>query len=334
MTIDEEILAFHRDCLVVDLHSHFLINGHYLGRKFHERGKPPRYYNPFRNYLDMHKAREGGIDCIVFTVYVPFNPLFVPARAKAALAVMGTYERILGECGGKVVYADSVQGIREAAWNRNIASFLAVEGGHMLSYSLENLDLFHQKGVRMLTLVHFTPNDLGDSSMMNIHNGLSRFGKEVVKRMNGLKMMIDVAHMSDKGIRDVLKISTYPVLASHTGMRSLCGIKRNIADEIARDVAKAGGIIGIIPFPPYLKKSSFSAGIDSMIDHIVKAAEVCGAESVAIGSDFDGFTWLPKEFQDASSYPLITAKLLERGFSRPEVRGILGENFLRFLNRF
>jgi membrane dipeptidase len=150
--------------------------------------------------------------------------------------------------------------------------------------------------------------------------------------MNRLGVIIDVAHATDRAFWQILEESACPVLSSHSGLRALNYIERNLSDDMVRAIAASHGLIGIMLHPPYLKRHSLLASIDVVVDHIEKAAELTSPRNVCIGTDMDGYILLPRGFRDVTSMPLLTWKLLQRGFTREDVECILGQNFLRFFS--
>ena len=140
-------------------------------------------------------------------------------------------------------------------------------------------------------------------------------------------MLVDVTHCSDRSFADVLSVATRPLLATHTGFRRFAGYERNLSDEQAREIARTGGVIGVITWNDLLGGDS----IEAMADSIVHGATIAGARHVGIGTDFDGWVFSARGIRDATRYPALTELLVQRGFSEEELRGILGGNYLRVL---
>jgi len=157
--------------------------------------------------------------------------------------------------------------------------------------------------------------------------GLTQLGRSVVRRCEELGVLVDVTHCSDRSFADVLGTSTRPVLATHTGFRRFADFERNLSDEQAREIARTGGIIGVITWNDLLGGDS----IEAMADAVVHGATVVGARHVGIGTDFDGWVSSADGIRDATRYPALTERLARRGFSTDELRGILGGNYLRVL---
>lgn len=319
----------------VDLHSHWLVNGHYLRRPLARRRPDPLPWGAFGNRVDLGTAREGGVGCITFTVYVPSSPLFWVRRSEATLAQIRTFYRVARESEGRLRPARTGTEVRKAAADGVVAGVLAIEGGHSLDGNPALLDVYAELGVRFLTLVHFTANDLGDAAegARKPWGGLSPLGREVLSRMAALRIVPDVAHLSDAGVEQVLDLAGGPVMTTHTGMRALADRPRNLPDGLARGIARSGGVAGIILFPPYLDgRRPLSQPLDAFLDNVCHAAWVMGPDHVAVGSDMDGWTWTPRGIRGYGDWGLLADGLARRGFSPAEVSGILGGNALRLLD--
>jgi membrane dipeptidase len=232
--------------------------------------------------------------------------------------------------------------------------------------------MYHRLGIRSMTLTHFRNNDWADSSTdVAAHNGLTDFGRQVVREMNRLGMIVDISHVSDKTFQDVLETTTKPVIASHSSCRALCDIPRNMTDEMIRALGRNGGVIGInfgagflnprdadltrrrisqaVSTDPnltgraldeyaaadyvelYGEMQPAAATLDDVIAHVDHAVKLAGVDHVGVGSDWDGINTVPAGLEDVSRMPALTAALLRRGYTEADVRKILGANFLRVL---
>jgi len=213
-----------------------------------------------------------------------------------------------------------------------IASILTIEGGEALEGSVEVLQMLYHLGVRGLTLTWNYRNPLGDGvAERDTCGGLTKFGKTVVREMNRLGMLVDVAHLSAAGFWDVLQISSAPVIASHCNSFSICPHPRNLSDEQVRAIAAAGGVIGVTFVPAFVCAANPS--LERLLDHVDHLVEVGGIECVGIGSDFEGFDGFLPGLEDVTRLPCLTRGLLRRGYAPHEVRKIMGENFLRVLGK-
>ena len=209
-----------------------------------------------------------------------------------------------------------------------VAAFLGCEGGDLFEGIIDRVDEAYKDGVRSIQLVHYAPNDVGDlQTAESMHNGLSAFGKNVVKRMNSLGMVVDVAHATFKTVKDAAEITTMPIILSHSALsmepdRPLA--KRTISPDHARVVAGTGGVIGMWP-------SGFFKSFDEFVDGTLKMIEVVGADHVGLGTDMDG------NFKPVlDNYSQVTTwgqALRARGLSEEETWKVLGGNALRVLKQ-
>ncbi len=210
--------------------------------------------------------------------------------------------------------------------NKQLAVYLAVEGGDFLGGKIENADLAYQDGVRSIQLVHYAPNDLGDNQTSeNNFNGLSSFGKELVPRMNKLGMVIDVAHATYQTTREIVALSKAPVILSHSILEMEADRpigKRAISKDHAKMVAGTGGVIGAWP-------SGFNKSFDEYVDNIKRLVDVVGIDHVGVGTDMNA-NFRPV-LTNYTEYPQLAKALQSKGFSSNEVGKLMGENAKRIL---
>jgi microsomal dipeptidase-like Zn-dependent dipeptidase len=204
------------------------------------------------------------------------------------------------------------------------AGFLGIEGAHALEGDLNNIDVFYAHGVRMMSPSHFFDNDIGGSAHGLTKGGLTAKGAEMIKRMQAKSMIVDLAHASSATIRDVLAISTRPVVVSHTGVKGTCDNTRNLSDDELIGVAKTGGVIGI----GYWEQATCGTDAKAVARAVRYTTNLVGIEHVALGSDFDGAVAAPF---DTTGLVWITDALIEQGFNDDEIQMIMGGNALRVL---
>ncbi len=204
------------------------------------------------------------------------------------------------------------------------AGFLGVEGAHALDGKLANIHVLFDHGVRMMSLTHFFDNKLGGSAHGISGDGLTDFGKEVIKNMIELGIIIDIAHASPKIIDDILGITNKPIVSSHTGVKGTCDNVRNLSDEHLKAIAKNGGLISIAMF----KKAVCGTDAAATAKAIKYTVDLVGVEHVALGSDFDGSVKTPF---DITGLPLIVDELLKLKFTEKEIQMVMGENVKKFL---
>lgn len=203
-------------------------------------------------------------------------------------------------------------------------AILAVEGGDFLEGRLERVEEAFTRGVRSIQLTHYRINELGDiQTDPPVHGGLSPFGLDVIREMNRLGMVVDVAHLTRDGVRQAVAVTRKPLLLSHTVLQT--NFARSISAEHARLVARTGGVIGIFPV-----NSGGYYGFSGYVQHIVRMVKTVGVDHVGIGTDMDGIS--PPSFlawSDYSQWPSLAAALLAQGYTREDVGKLLGGNFLR-----
>jgi membrane dipeptidase len=195
--------------------------------------------------IDLPRMRDGGLTAIFFSIWIN-GKILGPDAVKQALDQIDAVREMVRKHPNDFILATTADDIREAKKQHKIAALMGVEGGHMMGNDLAVLRTFAALGVRYMTLTHMQNNEWADSSTATPeHNGLTDFGKDVVREMNRLGMMVDVSHISDKTFYDVLEVSKAPVIASHSSCRALCNAPRNMTDDMIRDLAKHGGVIQI-----------------------------------------------------------------------------------------
>tara|TARA_R110002096_G_scaffold86990_3_gene199793 strand:- start:20472 stop:21638 length:1167 start_codon:yes stop_codon:yes gene_type:complete len=205
-----------------------------------------------------------------------------------------------------------------------IGGFIGIEGAHAIEGSLENLDRVFEAGVRMMGPTHFFDNKLGGSAHGISGEGLTPFGEQVIDRMNELGMLVDLSHISPNMIDDILARTTKPVIVSHTGVRAIYNSQRNLSDAHIKSIAANKGLIGIAFFPGAIG----DGGIPAIVASMKHVRDLVGIEFVALGSDFDGSVTTPF---DVTGLPLLVDELLKQGFTRDEIKAIMGENMRDFL---
>jgi membrane dipeptidase len=347
----------HKDAIVIDTH---IDTTQMLGREgwdFMQRHDPPTRGAgggsgaPAGNHVDLPRMREGGLDAVFFSIYMP-GDVTGPEAVKRSLVMIDNVRRLAEQHPNDLVLATTAVDIRTAHKAGKIAALMGMEGGHMIDDNLSILRDYQRLGVRYLTLSHSVNTNWSDSSGDKpVHNGLTDFGKDVVRELNRLGVMVDISHVADKTFWDALEVSRAPLLASHSSCRALCGHPRNMTDDMIKALAAKGGVIQINYSTGFLdndlyetnhKRQSLSAeeraklppppavSWEKIIDHIDHAVKLVGATHVGLGSDFDGTT-VPVGMEDCSKLPKITAALLDKGYSEQDVKNILGGNMLRLM---
>ncbi|XP_049720210.1 dipeptidase 1 [Elephas maximus indicus] len=225
-------------------------------------------------------------------------------------------------------------GIRQAFQEKKVASLIGVEGGHSIDSSLGVLRTLYHLGMRYLTLTHNCNTPWADNWLVDTgtddaqSQGLSPFGKVVLKEMNRLGIMVDLAHVSVATMWAVLNHSSAPVIFSHSSSYTICQHRRNVPDDVLQRVKQTGSLVMVNFYNDYVSCKD-KANLSQVADHLDHIKKVAGAEAVGFGGDFDGVTRLPTGLEDVSKYPDLVAELLRRNWTETEVRGALANNLLR-----
>jgi membrane dipeptidase len=205
-----------------------------------------------------------------------------------------------------------------------VGGLIGTEGSHALDGNIENIERLYENSFRMMSLQHFFDNKLGGSLHGTSGAGLTEFGKQAIDEMQRLGIIIDVSHSSENVVKDVLSLSNQPLVISHTGFNGYCESPRNISDSLMVEIAEKGGLIGV----GFWDAAVCDNTPRSVAEAIIYGISLIGADHVALGSDFDG-TITPGF--DTSELVAITHELLELGLGKEEIRKVMGENMLSFL---
>jgi membrane dipeptidase len=318
--------------------------------------------------LDLTKAQQGGLGAQFFSIFVLPRSHKPDEFFAQSMRQIDAVEKLARDNPTRVRMARTAADVRANADAHVLSALLGVEGGHALlpgdqAVQLQHLREFARRGVRYMTLTWSNSNDIGGSSGDDGSvRGLTPFGAQVIKEMNRLGVIVDISHVSDPLFWDAVRASEKPVLASHSSSRALTNIPRNMTDDMMKAVAKNGGAVCINFGSAFLdedfhrregavwKKQRSGAGhevwaqiraeaaaltpqvpLSRLVDHIMHAVEVAGADHVCLGSDFDGVPVTPTGLENVSKLPALTATLRARGLSDAALAAILGGNVLRVL---
>lgn len=328
---------------------------------------------------DLERMKTGMVGAQFWSVYLPGEPdasdykrngkvSSVPGYARVQLEQIELARRMIAKYPERLVFATSTADVRRAFAAHKVGSLIGLEGGHAIENSLEVLRSYYDLGARYLTLTHNVTLDWVDAALDSArHGGLTPFGKEVVREMNRLGMLCDLAHVSPGVMSNVLDVSVAPVIFSHSGARALVDHPRNVPDSILRRVPSNGGVV-MVPFVnSFVSRAVFNddaeinrvaadlrrrfpgdtvgqrrefaawrqahprpkATIADVADHIDYVRKIAGVDHVGIGSDFDGITENVVGLEDVSTFPALFAELARRGWSDADLRKLAGENVLR-----
>jgi membrane dipeptidase len=358
MMKDYDADSIHKKATVCDTHcdtvERILSRGIDLGTRSHE------------GHIDIPRLIEGGVDAQIFACCIGRSGRPDGYYVKRALKMIDALHLQFGRHSDAIDLALMADDVRNAKQNGKIAAIMAIEGGQAIEDDLALLRDFYRLGVRSMTLTWNSTNWADASREEPKHNGLTDFGRDVVKEMNQLGMMIDVSHAADKTVWDTLEASSAPIMASHSCAKAICDHPRNVNDDLIKAIAGAGGVICVNFYSTFLdqefklqseKVSHLRAQLrqqyandekrlaeeieklrelepmppplSKVIDHIDHIVNVGGIDCVGLGSDFDGMNPPPEGLEDVSKMPRITAALRARGYSVEDVTKIVGGNFLR-----
>jgi len=290
-------------------------------------------------HIDIPKMQEGGLDVPFFAAYQSDYGSH-SRNVSRTLALLNALYWTASKNPDSMGIATSLKEIHDLTKKGKIAAVSTIEGGYSLRPS-EGIELLHQYydlGVRAVTLTHSLSNLLGEGVNRLYKDGtpssggLTDFGREVIREMNRLGMIVDVSHMAEETFWGAIEASEAPIIASHSSVYSLIAVPRNLKDDQIMAIAKNGGVVQIAFSAGFLADPAATATVGSIVDHIDYVVNLVGVDYVGLGSDFDGTT-VPADLHDASGLPKITEELVRRGYSKPEIDKILGGNALRVLGQ-
>ncbi|MEO7793628.1 MAG: dipeptidase [Thermoanaerobaculia bacterium] len=312
---------------------------------------------------DLPRLREGLVRGQFWSVWIP-SGLDRPARTQ--LEQIDLARRMIAKHSDTLLFATRAADVERARAEGKIASFLGMENGQALENSLGALRAFYDLGVRYMTLTHGRNNDWADSATDTAaHGGLTPFGREVVREMNRLGMLVDISHVSPDVMRQALDVSQAPVIFSHSSARALVDHPRNVPDDVLARMARNGGVVMVTFIPSFVSTAtavwgkeleskfqgiSTTAELEALAaehtrthgpaphatllqvaDHIEHVAKVAGKDHVGIGSDFWGAPPMPDGLEDVSRFPYLFAELIRRGWSDEDLTKLAGANIVRTL---
>ena len=360
----------HKKAIVVDTHNDIL-------NKCLERGYSFDQDLIGKTHSDLDRFIQGGIDVQVFSIWCDGKQVNPFSHANRMIDTLyATAARHPDKM--RIVY--SSKELLRTVRRKKLAAMIGVEGGHMIENDINKLDSLYKRGARYMTLTWNNSNPWATSAMEETRDsllhqpkGLSEQGKNMVRRMNQLGMLVDLSHVGEITFRDAINTTTKPVLVSHSDVYSLAPVFRNLKDDQIKAIGKNGGVIHLnfysgfldsthnsqaavfagkhkterdsllkINSEPYFadeylfekykdEVQAMKAPFHLLFDHLDYIVKMIGVDHVGLGSDFDGINSSPQHLNAVTDYPLITQELLNRGYSKKDIRKILGGNFLRLL---
>lgn len=357
-----DLVQLARELPVFDAHADSLQLALDLGRDLGVRGA---------GHLDVERGLAGGLGALVFVSWV--DPKFIETKlggaGKRTRDLLREFHRLIERHPERVGFAGNAVEMRALNARGALAGIPGIEGGHSIENSLDQLDWFFERGIRVMTLVWNNHLDwirsCQDGAGSNVPEGLSSFGRDVVRRMNELGMVVDVSHAGRRAFFDSLETTSVPVIASHSNCKAIYEHQRNLDDEQLRALAQNGGVVGVVfctafldgearaednrlreteayralggandtyqwlEQAHFLQREARPLALERVLDHACHAIEVAGIEHVGIGSDFDGIQRTPHGLENAACYMNLARGLLERGLALADLRKLLGDNMRR-----
>lgn len=319
-------------------------------------------------HTDLERLKAGQVGAQFWSIYVP-GEVKDSGYARIQLEQFDIARRFIARYPDRLVLALTADDIEREFKRGKIASLLGMEGGHVIENSLGALRAYYDLGARYLTLTHNVTLDWADAALDSVrHDGLTGFGREVVREMNRLGMLVDLSHVSPATMSDALDVTQAPVIFSHSSARALTEHARNVPDSILQRLPKNGGVVMVTFVPAFIsnevaqyekreteENERISAAVADttevrrrmdawtaanprpqatlaqVADHIEHVRKVAGVDHVGLGSDFDGITNVPVGLEDVSTFPQLFAELIRRGWSDDDLRKLAGRNVLRVL---
>lgn len=316
--------------------------------------------------FDLERAKKGGLYGAFMSIYIPARYQKEPGRSKqVADSLIDMVSAVAKAYPDKFALASRADDVIRHFQKGIVALPMGMENGAPIE-TLTDVAYFHRRGIRYVTLTHSRDNQICDSSYdtLHTHGGLSEYGRSVVREMNRVGIMVDVSHLSDDAIWDILEVATKPLIATHSACRHFTpGMERNLSDTLILAIAKTGGVVQV-PFSHYflslrsrevfqkIQKELKDKGLDEgtpegrafvkaklaesnitvkdVAEHIDHIKKLVGIEHIGLGGDFDGVGLaLPPDLADVSMYPNLIAELLRRGYSKSDIKKICSQNVLR-----
>jgi len=322
-------------------------------------------------HTDLDRLRAGMVSGQFWSVYIP-GEIADSGFARVQMEQIDIARRVIEKYPDRLMWALTAHDLRRAQKEGKVGSLLGLEGGHAIENSLGTLRDYYDLGARYMTLTHNVTTAWADAALDSAkHGGLTEFGKEVVREMNRMGMLVDLSHVSPGTMSDALDVTEAPVIFSHSAARAVVDHKRNVPDSILRRVPANGGVV-MVPFVTAFVSPEVAAfeqqetayasdlrkklGTDTaafreairarrashptpkatiaqVADQIEYVKKIVGPDHIGIGGDFDGITEVVVGLEDVSKYPALFAELAHRGWSDDDLRKLAGENILRVLER-
>lgn len=279
-----------------------------------------------KGHLDLKRMKSYGAPVQVFAIWL--EPIFYSSALHQTVKAIDFYYDQIEKNNTLIGHCNSFSDIRKNKMENRISSILSLEGGEALEGDLSMVRIFYQLGVRGITLTWNHRNQLADGvAETETKGGLTQFGKEVIREMNRLGMLVDVSHLSDGGFWDVVKETKAPFIASHSNSRAICNHPRNLTEEQMKAIGEKGGVIGLNFYSPFLSHS-VPADLESCLSHLSYMTRKAGTDAVGLGGDFDGMDQPPVGLEEVSGMEVFFDRIRKR-FGTETAEKIISKNFLR-----
>jgi membrane dipeptidase len=322
-----------------------------------------------RGHTDLDRLAAGHLGGQFWSIYIP-GEIRDSGYARVQLEQFDIAHRMIAQYPEKLQFAWSAADLEKAHKAGRVGSLLGMEGGHALENSLGALRMYRRLGARYMTLTHNVTLDWADAAMDSArHGGLTDFGRDVVREMNRLGMLVDLSHTSPGTMSDALDVTRAPVIFSHSSARGVTDHPRNVPDSILARLPKNGGVVMVTFVTSFVSKAAMdwerTAGearsrmramadtterrrardewmranprpevtVRDVADHIEHIRRVAGVDHVGLGGDYDGTDWLPEGLEDVSAYPNLFAELIRRGWRDADLRKLAGGNIIRVMRQ-
>lgn len=320
-------------------------------------------------HTDLARLCQGRVGAQFWSVWVPTSLTELQA-VQAVIEQIDVTKRLVARYPAELQLATSADDVERAMRAGRIASLIGMEGGHSIGNSLAVLRQMHALGARYMTITHSKNTSFADSATDKpVHNGLTPFGKDLVREMQRIGMLVDLSHVSEKTMLDALDVARAPVIFSHSGARAVASHPRNVPDSVLDRLGANGGIVMVVTLPSYVSdtvrdwsnrrdgekaraeaanvgnpdaaKTALAAwekanpapraSVAQVADHIDRVVKRAGIDHVGVGGDFDGMSSVTQGLEDVSTYPALFAELARRGYSQADLEKIASRNMLRVL---
>lgn len=309
------------DLFIVDAHEDIAFHLSFFNRDFVNPTTPCMITLPW--------LKQGNIRLLFNTIFI--HPKFKPGKTnKAALKQFEIYENLFDEHKDSIMKIQDADDLLELENSAKIGFLTLMEGAEPISEP-NQLNEFYKKGVRVIGLTWNDQNQYASGT--DSSSGLTSEGKQLVKRMNDLRITLDLSHLNEHGFWEALEICDTIPVATHSNARALTNHPRNLNDDQLRAIGERGGVIGLVLYNDFLRTGDRTATLEDAFYHTDYMVNLCGEDHIGIGSDLDGgkIDEFPEDIRTIADLPKIAELFLEKGYSEKRVRKIMGGNFLRVI---